>query len=459
MNFEKTIAAVSTPYGKGGIAVIRISGKDAYDITSKIFSPKSGKKLSQYKPGFAVYGNFFDAEGTFDDGLAVFFKNPHSFTGEDTVELSCHGGILVTQRLLRACLSAGAEYAGPGEFTRRAFVNGKLTLSQAEAIGGIIDAVTDKHLSISANQSRGSLSKKINELSMRLIGLAASVYAYIDYPDEDMTDVSVEEMKSILEDIKSDIEKLMNSFKYGKAISEGVKTVIAGRPNMGKSSIMNFFAGYDRALVSDIAGTTRDVVTEKIRFGDIVLNVADTAGIHDANDVIEKMGMEKSIEYIKNAELVLIVADAYEGLQPDDFNVIHRVREYGKEDCTILILNKADKGRASEKMEKVLPNVCYFSAIAPEESQISQLKELIGKICGEKEVDVNSEIIINARQYSALNKAFGAVNNAIIALDGFTQDIAGFDIEEAIASLRELEGRKVSEAIVDEIFSKFCVGK
>ncbi len=459
MNLERTIAALSTPFGKGGIAVIRISGKEAFNITSKIFTPKSGKSLGDYKPGYAVYGSFSDEEGSFDDGLVTFFKGPHSFTGEDTAELSCHGGVLVTRRLLNACLSVGAEYAAPGEFTKRAFINGKITLSQAEAIGGIIDAVTDKHLSVSASQSRGSLAKKIDDIASRLTTIAASVYAFIDYPDEDMTDVSVDEMKALLSDIRDDVNKLLSSFKYGKAISEGVKTVIAGRPNMGKSSLMNFFAGFERALVSDIAGTTRDVVTEKIRFGDIVLNVADTAGLHDEGDIIERMGMEKSIEYIKNAELVFVVADASEGLQPDDFNVIHRVREFGKEDCTVLILNKSDKGKASDKIEKILPNVCYFSAISPTEDQIMQLKSIIGKICGENETDSNSEIIINARQQSSLKKAYNAISNGISALDGFTQDIAGFDIEEAIAALRELEGRKVSEAIVDEIFSKFCVGK
>ncbi len=459
MNLERTIAAVSTPYGKGGIAVIRISGKDAYSIVSKVFVPKSGKKIDEYKSSSAIYGSFVDEEGEFDDGLVTIFKSPRSFTGEDTAELSCHGGILVTQRLLNACLSSGAEYAAPGEFTRRAFVNGKITLSQAEAVGGIIDAVTDKHLSISANQSRGSLSKKIDEIAGELVSLAASVYAYIDYPDEDMTDVSVDEMKVILTKLRNDIKKLIETFKYGKAISDGVKTVIAGRPNMGKSSIMNFFAGYDRALVSDIAGTTRDVVTEKIRFGDIVLNIADTAGIHSEGDFIEKMGMEKSLEYIKEADLVLVVADASEGLREDDIKVINRIKDFGKESCSILVFNKTDKCESMIKHESVLPYCCYFSALSPSDEQISLLKESIGEICGEREIDSDSEIIINARQHSALNKAYAAIGNSISALDSFTQDVAGFDIEDAISALRELEGRKVSESIVDEIFSKFCVGK
>lgn len=459
MNLERTIAAVSTPYGKGGIAVIRISGNKSLEIVSKIFFPKSGKNISEYKSGFAIYGSFADNDGVFDDGLVTFFKGPKSFTGEDTAELSCHGGILVTQRLLNACLCAGAEYAAPGEFTKRAFINGKISLSQAEGIGGIIDAVTDKHLSVSANQSRGSLSKKIDAIADRLIALAASVYAYIDYPDEDMTDVTIDEMKDILCQISADVNKLMSTFKYGKAISDGVKTVIAGRPNMGKSSIMNFLAGYERALVSDIAGTTRDVVTEKIRFGDIVLNVADTAGLHSSGDVIEKMGMEKSLEYLKNADLVFVVADASEGLQAEDLDVIKSVREFGKEDSSVLIFNKTDKCGSIEETDPILPHCCYFSAVAPTDEQISRLKEIIGEICGEKEVCDTSEIIINARQYSSLNKALCSIKNAISALDGFTQDVAGFDIEDAISALLEFEGRKVSEAIVHEIFSKFCVGK
>ncbi|MBO7254522.1 MAG: GTP-binding protein, partial [Clostridia bacterium] len=284
-------------------------------------------------------------------------------------------------------------------------------------------------------------------------------YAYIDYPDEDMTDVSVDEMKDILFHINKDINKLIMSFKYGKAISDGVNTVIAGRPNMGKSSIMNFFAGYERALVSDIAGTTRDVVTEKIRFGDIVLNIADTAGLHNQGDFIEKMGMEKSLEYIKNSDLVLVVADASEGLLDEDLEVINKIKEYGKEENAILIFNKTDKCSEYKIKTSILPHVCFFSAISPTEEQISDLKKSIGKICGELETDVNSEIILNARQYSALTKAKQSVENAVLSLDQFTQDVTGFDIEEAVSSLNELEGRKVSEAIVDEIFSKFCVGK
>jgi tRNA modification GTPase len=451
----RTIAAISTPYGKGGVALIRISGDEAIQVASRLFKPKSNIKVEDIQPNTAVYGSFFDRDGVFDDGIVTVFKSPKSYTGEDTVELSCHGGILVTKKLLEAAITAGCNYAEAGEFTKRAFINGKLTLSQAEAIGGIIDAKNEKHLTVSLLQSKGALTKKITELSDRLTYLAASVYAYIDYPDEDLRDVSADEMKETLLSVREDILRLIDTHRYGQAISEGIHTVIVGKPNTGKSSVLNALIGYDRAIVTDIAGTTRDIVTEQVRLGDLLLNLSDTAGIRESGDPIESIGIEKSKQALENAELVIAVFDGSRPLDSEDNEILDRIRIAGKEDCTICLLNKSDLGT-------VVPEIPFgkqivFSALTGIGKD--KLEEEIGTLFGEGNISSLGEVIVGARQYAALKRALDAVDNALDALDSFTQDIAGMDIEEAIACLGELDGRMASEQVVNEIFSHFCVGK
>ncbi|PKM62897.1 MAG: tRNA uridine-5-carboxymethylaminomethyl(34) synthesis GTPase MnmE [Firmicutes bacterium HGW-Firmicutes-21] len=451
----RTVAAISTPYGKGGVAVIRISGEAAVRIASKVFMPKSGIGLDDIPSNTAVYGSFFDSDGIFDDGIVTLFRAPKSYTGEDTAELSCHGGILVTKKLLCAAIAAGADYAEAGEFTKRAFINGKITLSQAEAVGGIIDAKNEKHLAVSLLQSKGALSARIKKLSDSLAYLAASVYAYIDYPDEDLRDIGTEEMKSRLMAIRDDITRLAQTHRYGQAISEGINTVIVGKPNTGKSSVLNSLIGYDRAIVTDIAGTTRDIVTEQIRLGDLIHNLSDTAGIRESDDVIESIGINKSRQAIGDAELVLAVFDGSKPLDDYDMEILNQIRRSGKESCTICMLNKSDLGL-------VVPSLPFgrqivFSAAVG--IGRDALESTIGDLFGEGDVSSLGEIIVGARQYAALTRAEAAVKNALTSLDGFTQDIAGMDVEEAIACLGELDGRTASEQVVNEIFTHFCVGK
>ncbi len=450
---KNTVAAISTPKGKGGVAMIRITGENAIKVASKVFVPNSGKEIESYKTNTAIYGRFFDEGIPFDDGIAIIYKAPGSFTGEDTAELCCHGGVKVTQKLLSAVFTAGAYPAGAGEFTKRAFINGKLTLSEAEAIGGIIDAVSDKHLNISLLQLEGSISRKISDIYSKLAFLASSVYAYIDYPDEDMTDIPAEEMKKRLFDIYSELEALHRSRKYGIAISEGVSAVIAGRPNTGKSSLLNLLSGTDRAIVTDIEGTTRDVITEKIIAGDIVLNLSDTAGIREGGDIIEKMGIERSEKAIRDAEIIILVLE--NKVRPEDHKVIELIKKAGKEDSTIALYNKTDLDTA--ETAGIFKYEIPFSAKTGEGKD--KLEKAISTLCGEGEVTDNSTIIISARQHAAIKKAMESVNNAINALDAFTQDIAGMDIEGAMAALGELDGRQVSEEVVKGIFSHFCVGK
>ena len=446
-----TVAAISTPRGKGGVALIRISGEDAVSVCRKVFAPASGKDITEYPAGKAVHGYFRDKDGNFDDGLAYLFLSPRSFTGEDTAELCCHGGTLVQGKLLRACFWAGAIPAGAGEFTRRAYINGKITLSQAEAVGGLIDAHTEKHLEVSLRQLDGNISKKIDEICSSLILTAATVYAYIDYPDEDMTDMSVSEMAQRLTDAKNKLLYLAGTHKYGKAISEGIPTVIAGKPNTGKSTLMNLLCGTDRAIVTDIAGTTRDVITEQVKVDDILLNLADTAGIRESDETVEAAGIKRSIKEIEKASLIIAVFDGSTPFTDEDKELITLLED--KKDRVIAVINKSDKGC---EVKTPFEECVYMSARTGD--GFEDLKEKIRLFAGQ--ADINTEdIIVSARQYGAIERAIENIDDALTALNGFTQDIAGECIERAISALGEIDGRTATQEIVNEIFSHFCVGK
>ena len=446
----RTIAAISTPKGKGGVSLIRISGDEAIKVAEKVTS----RTLADVPANKTVHTLFAQDGKPFDDGMATVFYGPRSFTGEDTVELCCHGGLFVTQKLLSAVYAAGAYPAGPGEFTRRAFQNGKLSLSQAEAVGGIIDAKTERCLTVSLLQCTGSLSAKLSAMSDKLKGLIASVYAFIDYPDEDMTDVSVEELRAQLRELLSETEALCRSHNYGKAISEGIRTVIVGKPNTGKSALLNLLAGEERAIVTDIAGTTRDVVREQVKLGDILLNLSDTAGLRETEDTVEKIGVKRSVEALENAELVFAVFDGSLPLDEQDEEVLRLIRSYGKEAVTVCILNKCDLGVTAVAP---LPDAVRLSAV--QGTGLEALEQAVKQKCELVEDADDGEIITGARQFAALSKVKEHLTNALRSLDGFTQDLAGLDMEQALGALYEADGREVSEEIVSEIFSHFCVGK
>lgn len=454
MYLNDTIAAVSTPRGKGGVALIRISGTKALDVAAAVFAP-FGKKTLYDDPRMQIYGSFVAEGAQFDDGLACYFKAPNSFTGEDVVELCCHGGSYCTQKLLSACLAAGARYAMAGEFTKRAFIGGKLSLTEAEAIGNIIDARTDAALKISLLQSRGALSQKLKQIYDDLSLTAASAYAYIDYPTEDLAELTSEQMKQKLHSVRKTLSDLCSTHRYGTAISEGIKTVIVGKPNVGKSSVLNRLAGEDRAIVTPVAGTTRDIVTASVKVGDVILELSDTAGIRQSDDMIEAIGVKKSIQAINDAELILAVFDASSELTDADREIMAYIDSASASDRVIALINKSDIGSCDIRLPYAR---CVGYSAFTGEGDI-QLKNEIYDFVGAHDID-NTQIIMGARQYAAAHGALCEIDEAINALNsGFTTDIALMNIESAMQHLCEMDGREVSQKIVDDIFSHFCVGK
>ncbi len=456
MDFS-SVAAISTPYGRGAISIIRISGEDAVDILSRVFLPTSGKKIFDYRAGQMIRGDIISGEKCVDDGMAVFFKAPNSYTGENSAEIYCHGGILVSEEVLRAVFAAGASPAPAGEFTKRAFINGKLSLSEAEAVINTIDAETKDKLDLARSHRKGVLSRKIDSIYSSLLTLVSSAYVFADYPDEDLSDISPEEMKEKLTEILEDIKNLASTYKAGQAINEGIYTVLAGRPNTGKSSLLNLLLGSDRAIVSDRAGTTRDSIEETVALGRIMLRLCDTAGIREGSDEIERLGIERSISALEKAGLVIAVFDGSESATAEDEKVCEIL---SKLSCAkIALINKSDLER------KLLIDTSSFDKTIEMSAKYAESSELLVKeiesLFIEGEIDYDSNAIISsARQRASLDRAAGEVESAINALSaGHTPDVAGLDIEDAMGALGEIDGREVSQDIVKDIFGRFCVGK
>ena len=460
-NVYSTIAAISTPAGKGGIAVIRVSGDRAIEICEKVFKPVSSSLLD-VQGNKAVYGNIYYRGEKIDDGIATVFRSPRSYTGEDVVEISCHGSEIGASLVLTALFENGAVPASPGEFTKRAFLSGKLTLSQAEAVGELIDAETVAGARLSASQLSGVLGEKISSFADSITTVLTSVYAYIDYPDEDIADMTDEEMKSTCTGILSDIKKLSSTYDTGRAISKGIPCAIIGAPNVGKSSFLNLLVGDDRAIVTDIAGTTRDVITESAVVGNIKLLLSDTAGIRETEDIVEKIGVERSKKELEKAELVFVLFDTSRILSDEDREIISAISQVNKNKRIIAVLNKQDIGGFSQMYkDEIMPyteNVIEFST--KEETGREQLEKVLSALFPGGDDEIRSGlIVVGARQYASLKKSEACLEAALEALEILTPDMCCSELENAVKALLEIDGRSVNEKIVDGIFAHFCVGK
>ena len=457
---DETIAAISTPMGTGGIGIVRISGEKALEIAAKIFEP-SGENADVlcFSSHTVHYGKIKDSDGNvIDEALLTYMKAPRSYTGEDVVELSCHGSIMSVKYLLRAALSAGARLAGRGEFTKRAFLNGKLDLAQAEAVTDIITSKSERALACAVNQLEGKLSENISGVREKLVEVMAYIEAETDFPEDDVSGLSEDEVKEKLSSSFAEIKKLIKSMDSGKVIRDGVETAIIGRPNVGKSSLLNALIGENRAIVTDIPGTTRDTIEEYLELDGVTLKLADTAGIRNTSDTVEKIGVDRAFDSIEKAQLVLFVADLSEMPQEDDRELINKIG--GK--TAVMVLNKSDTEKdGAEAAYRALADLPCVKISAAEGSGIETLTELIKELfgCGNIESD-NLPFLYNLRHYESLVRAEGALKNALSALaDGISADMLFIDVFDALEALGEIVGMNVSEEVVDKIFEKFCVGK
>lgn len=461
-NLTQVIAAISTPPGKGGVAIIRMSGDGAFEIADRVFLPISGRKFSDCSSRVQIYGHIVEDGEKIDDVLATRFPAPHSYTGEDTVEIGCHGGILITRTVLEALLRAGAAPASAGEFTKRAFINGRLSLTEAESISDLLEAKSREQIRLSSTSARAKLTETLGNIRSKLVGLMSSIYARIDYPDEDLGDFSDRQVLDRLYNIKEETERLLSTYRTGRAISEGISTVICGKPNVGKSSLYNLLIGEDAAIVTDIPGTTRDVLTHSIPLGKVMLNVADTAGIRERADMddVERIGIGKSLEMIKKSELLFAIFDISRPFDEEDELIVKAVKEASA--AKIALLNKADLDAKFDK-EKLqgFDAVIEISAKNEEADAIIRLSELVNRLFTDEKIIIGSDAVISsARQHAALSRCLDFIRASIESLEeGFSQDAASSDIERALSAISELDGRTVNEEIVSDIFSKFCVGK
>lgn len=451
-----TIVAISTPNAVGGIAVIRISGDNSLDVAEKIFKPVGERRIKEMAGYTCCYGIAHDNGERLDDCILTVFRSPHSYTGEDVVEISCHGGIYVTRRILRTALKNGAENAGAGEFTKRAYLNGKLDLTQAEAVMDIISARGERELKIAENLREGSAFRKAKECSGKLMKILGDLSAWADYPEEDIPEVQPENLCRELKEIRQELFSLIENYDSGRIIREGVSAVIVGRPNVGKSTLFNCLSGCERSIVTDIAGTTRDVVEESVKIGDIVLRLSDTAGIRDTDDIIEGIGVDIAEKMIYSSELVIAVFDGNSPLTEDDLNLIKKIDNKK----TVAVINKSDLGVYPEvsEVEKYIEHTVYLSA--RENSGIEKLQSAIEAVFEINENSFLQPSAVNERQKKCIDNALLCVESAVSALEnGELLDAVNVIIDEAEQYLLSLTGERVTDAVVDEVFSRFCVGK
>lgn len=453
-----TIAAISTAPGNAGIGIIRLSGDDCFKILQKIFKPKNKGEIKGYT---IKYGNIVKSENDeiIDEVLVSYFVAPKSYTKENMCEINSHGGIVVENQILEECLKNGAVLAEPGEFTKRAFMNGRIDLSQAEAVIDIINSKTEKEMMVAQRHLEGSLSKKIKDIQGEILNLMADIEASIDYPEYDIEETTNKKINDTLNSVEEKLLKLKNSFENGKILKEGIKTAIIGKPNVGKSSLLNLILGENRAIVSDIEGTTRDTIEEYINIKGIPLKIVDTAGIRKTNDEVEKIGVERSINNISNAELIIALFDDSRTFDDQDQKILDLIE--GKK--TIILINKIDLGKnlikENEKFKKFKNNIIEFSTI--NETGLDKLYNQIEELFKLNELDCeNTEIITNNRHKQQILYALEDVAKGRESLETHMPvDITAICLKDILERLAEITGENVSEDIINEIFKKFCLGK
>lgn len=451
-----TIAAISTAQGQGGIGVIRVSGEDSFTIVDKIFKSVSGKKIMDIKGYTALFGHIYNNEEVLDEAVVLKYVAPKSFTGENVVEISCHGGMYITKEVLNAVIMSGASLAEPGEFTKRAYLNGKMDLTEAESVMDIISAKSKSAAKAALFVKDGALFKKSQQVKQLLLDKAAHLSAWADYPEEDIPEVTEDSIMEAIEESISILEKLLSTYDMGQVVKEGIDTVIAGRPNAGKSTLMNLLVGREKSIVTNIAGTTRDVVEDTVLVGNVMLNLSDTAGIRDTDNEIEKIGVQKTFDKINGAGLVIALFDNNEELNSEDIDLINKIKDMP---C-IAVINKID---LEDKVDKKyitnnIENVVYISA--KQQDNIDELKNMIEKIAGTEDFDPSTGIVANERQRNAIRNAVNSLYEAKESLAmGMTMDAITVSLQETIDYLLELTGEKAGEEIVDSVFHNFCVGK
>ena len=459
MNHTDTIAAAATAMGSAGIGIIRISGTDAFAVLEKVFRPKNEKKVMSEQPGYTVhYGMAVDGEQVLDEVLVMLMRGPHSYTAEDTAEIDCHGGRLVMQKILEAVLKNGARAAEPGEFTKRAFLNGRMDLSQAEAVMDLIQSKNEMALKSSLAQLKGTVRQEIEKLRAQILYEMAFVEAALDDPEHISLDGYSEELLEKMRGIAAEVERLLKSSESGRMLKEGIKTVILGKPNAGKSSLLNVLLGEERAIVTEIAGTTRDVLEEQLQFGEVSLQLLDTAGIRSTEDVVEQIGVERARKQAEDADLILYVADSSRVLDENDEEILKLLE--GKK--ALVLLNKSDLAPVITPQimrERTGHPVLVISA--KEGAGIQELEEKIRSLFFRGEVDFNDEVMItNLRQKQALMDASKSLSMVIESIEnGMPEDFFTIDLKDAYTSLGFIIGEEIGDDLANEIFGKFCMGK